>query len=918
MISGGVSFDGDPAKARAALVEALHCAHIVRATKSRLGLRALSKQFDLAGGGVVWITDNEFVHHIYIDVRDEPVRPVTTEELPARYYSINPAVLFASADFPNGAKPEIPATLTTPKEPAVAANYDDTPSGSLWKNPPFASGKDLKFKHGKFKLSDAADPGNAFPGILDWSDRRPREEAEHYGIVLSWWPAPYDRGVRYAIPSYYYATWEDPSPTRLQDLYYGQPFLDQLGESTLGLIWANGVPVVQTGFLELHAAFLRKELTPNGEEKSFLWAVQYDSVLQAFRMRKFEMPTTIRKGLPILGPEDYAASKIVYVPGAPVGELPALGQYTSSSFNRGFLTANSSGSKLLTSLTEYYANVPYPYPRSGTFAFTILKIVEIDIADDSVTCVKKFSDPLFPQTDVGNITLTEPENIRNLIGQVTQYTNPDPVPEYVSWTPYVNVMTAPSASWNFTQNINQTYEVIDTKQQLIALDYVVDTPTYVYSSVTTTETATFSAVYNNTSTASGTASGSQDYVWAGSLPASYTTYNNWNSAGNIVSAFTSTVTQSGSLAKNIVVKLAVGGSETTLFDSVISEPRYYQTIGTYSYSQNYTNALNGNGGVGFPPQTYAASGGATVTYDEATTRNYGFLYVDVFASTSDLRVGLATVDIYVENSRVAGNDVVDIDYTATSSTNTTITNGVNAGTSSSSKNLTETRTYSGSTNSVLHERVSTNAALTIPQRTLQTATYDSQTNTDTWQDANVPSGNESFILQPSFRYFTYNAYGSNYSPKWVTAEHRRNLIYSSNYVITPSFSVNPAVNITARGVFPGSGTAQEFSDCFTPSGATSSFDGKLVFAWAITRTPYDLSQDVYDLTPDNTQLVSKLFLVSDPSISVDLTNPDFHPAGFTGPGLTEKLRGAVQFLLLGPIEDPGGSLPTKPTTLSSE
>ena len=66
MYSGGISFEGDEVACRRVLPQAIQLANLTRALKDSAGLDRLTKEYDLAAGGKVLVTDSDYTRHMYV------------------------------------------------------------------------------------------------------------------------------------------------------------------------------------------------------------------------------------------------------------------------------------------------------------------------------------------------------------------------------------------------------------------------------------------------------------------------------------------------------------------------------------------------------------------------------------------------------------------------------------------------------------------------------------------------------------------------------------------------------------------------------------------------------------------------------------------------------------------------------------
>lgn len=893
MISGGVSYDGDPAKAKAALVEAIHCANIVRGMKSRMGLRALTKQFDLQGGGVVWITDNEFNHHIYIDVRDERERRAAEEAEDKTLYSINPAVLFVSANSPDGILP------ASPPDPATPNLRNNVKSGSLWKNPPFATGKELKFAHGKYRLYDSTEYAGAFPGVVDWSDRRPTATADFPGIVLSWWGAG---GLgRYTVQSY--IEWRAGSPANLLNASFGQ----EGASGASSIVWANGVPIADVG-LSVIFACLTKELV-GGVKKSFMW-VAGSGNFNAIELKKFKAPARIRANTPMLTPADVVESKQIEFT-SPAGDPPPVGTYANTFVQSSTAKPNSSGTKFIVSIGELYTNIPNGL--NGTFADTCVKVVEVTIADGTKTVLKAFplqrpfmKDGAYVPVTSTRPAYTEPAPASYYARQ--DYQPGDQVPTTHSTLVVSNGSSSVSVSGRIAEHPLFTWT--DEEYFLYAVDYEQNTPVFLYGDLKTNRSYSHKVELGSSSTATASGGGFKtiDYYYVGPLTGSfYYTYSNWNMTTNRTATVTWTDERQSDRTSTFLLRLNKGGVETTLFTDVVSSVDQRSLPGTHTSTATSSFLITGSDFSASVQDQSSDSWTYNTTINGQITNTQRFPQYTL--SATDLRVGLVSLDIILEEQLNSGTDVYSGQHTQSEQR---ISYNYVPGTPLTTFNASSTRTVSGGGSTTYSfQRFSTNSDLAAATRTVRSDLGGAPSITNWSVSSYVPNTTPELrkIVVP-WDIKIYPLFYQN-SANYVFVDP----VYASvlNGISSPPPPSNfPQLVISKTGYNVYADDTTVYLDAAFPGAATSSFDNKLGFAWALTPKAGDLV-DQYDIVPGDVTLTSRLFTAAGPYVSIDLTNSAYHPNGLTG-----ELKGATQFLFLGPIEDDNGSLLSPPTTLKKD
>lgn len=888
MFSGGVSYDGDPAKAVAALDEAVHCANIVRAQKAQLGLPALSKQFDLKGGGVVWITDNEYVQHIYIDVRSETTSSATSEEESKNQpgFDIYPVALFTSSDARLGAQPAAPDTAPpTPLSLPTSLSSADK-SVSVWDNPPrsSSSGYAFAFKHGAYAI-------NQFPGNADWSDRRPQAEADFYGIVLTWWSTNDSRYGRSSIKYNFGQTGSEAD--------YGL----RVNPVPSTMIWANGVPLIDPGYTVQCCALCRTVDAQSNPITLLRVFIAASGAVISFRVSV--------DGLKV-GDEPQAAVEESFV----LLQQPLVAGANSGSTQYQFFGShmNSSGTKLLASRSwgRTLSAAGGSYFGNGT------ELLEYDLSTGAFTSLFLYP-PLVAVS--GSITQTT----------VNSGATPG-APPSVEQQPFTSGPSSgvtlsssnPSRIASQTITSTNTNYYADTHFRLFCFDYQANTPVWVYATCVQnhpqTDDRSESISLNETNSVSGTVTTFPPENYSASVSVNAT--SQWNYSGSFVKQGSYTTTISVYHSQTGLVSQQTFADTWTQTQTVSALRSFSATPGTASWASGAPTgnvAIYLSNGSGF--SLTSGKTGGSVTYVSAATQTVVEQLVNSFTSNfaqryfryawlgaTDLRVDFYDLNFFFERYSDAANS------TATDNLNL-VTNRLfsNPGASypfSTRYTYTKTRAWSGgdySVNTYQQNICRYNSLLGWSTRTIysyitqQTFAPTNQSGTDS---ISAPSGvtlpSSSTMLSPTAPYSSIPASSTPFSSTSYAPEQVRSIFHP----LLSNFS-------------------------------TSSFDGKLVFSvdtrsTAMPGTPTTLGgspternwwfmswsagfSSLQDRNGDDIlEIESKVFVRSSPILTADLTLPMFRPVGLPSP-----LAGVTRILFLGPVEDDNGRYSTKPDGLSA-
>lgn len=929
MFNGGVSFKGDPAKAAAALDEALQCANIVRILKAQSGLPAFTKQFDIKGGGVVTVSDLEYVKHIYIDVSIPGVETTTTSvrEEPTKGYDIVPVALFASTDQPLGIYQAPPPP---PPPPSPAPPPPETPSSpsstvkslSSWSNPPYAPVPPATPPAPPYDLA-FAQGASSMIGNLDWSDRRPG--GEFYGIVLTWWSTT--RDSRYGSSELFMTFANEPQA------YYGlYPFPDAAPTT----IWANGVPLIDPG-APTECCALRSETQNDGSKKTFLVAVTPGGVVAKYELaidvKNLEKPKTADP-LPISNPVDFK-----YLQSSKASVVAATGLVIpgSVSLELNCSHINSSGTKMMAII---YGDNEVTYSEFFSTEQPFKLVVEYNLIDQATTV---------PYTVIRNFqeSKTTRSGTSTYTSSISGYTaTARPSVEFsqaVSGNALVRTLSPVNSPRNLTQSYTSSdqFEYDDRTEQIVALDYKGDTPVLLWID---------SGEYvNETTTASSSVQVQETVDYTASF---FTTFTDPNTGGvsasggsfarmerQVVKTRTSATTWKLRLMHSVYGEISVLErpmpntlnvnlteiSEITTTGGVLTTPLQF---GQQNLGISYTAPIGSFGTGSYAGFFDTSAGSSRQAYNDMSrvhTKTLNgpeqedtlyYYFEGMRAVACDLRADLYVLDISIYSDRVVRNNTRNNTYSAVGArvpTGNTTTQTINESTSA------RTTQYYWYLYTVRYDSV---AAASAPVGAAE-AGWSFRTEWSFQETAQSPATSISGVVSPSM------PSGVPTQGNWLSPYSYDALSLSLTWTtgavtVAPTSVSNTNDNeVFVETTYGRPGVASFFGH------ASSSFDGKLAFYSIVRMTPETapLAADYYDVryfinevpTADLVENESALVVLSNKT-KFDLTSPDYLPKDpKTGAQLlTGSLKGAVRFFLLGPLRnDKDGKYFTKPDGLST-
>lgn len=149
-------------------------------------------------------------------------------------YSVHPVALFASLESPHG-KYVLGGTAYS-----VSAAFTGEKAGSVWSNAPSALLKPVVFANYPKFVFNPTKLADSVPGNMDWSDRR--EGGRHFGLVLSWWSLSVGR---YATGPFYMYDGDGLYSTLGSNAIYEDYDAAAAIPSAMGVVWCNGIAVAK-------------------------------------------------------------------------------------------------------------------------------------------------------------------------------------------------------------------------------------------------------------------------------------------------------------------------------------------------------------------------------------------------------------------------------------------------------------------------------------------------------------------------------------------------------------------------------------------------------------------------------------------------------------------------------------------------